>query len=59
MAVVQMAMLAGFQFTILKDAILTHPTMAEGLNVLFSTVKLASRNGGKTNDTRSMVRLLD
>ena len=53
MAVVQMAMLAGFQSTVLKDAILTHPTMAEGLNVLFSSVKLASRDGEKTNDIRS------
>jgi pyruvate/2-oxoglutarate dehydrogenase complex dihydrolipoamide dehydrogenase (E3) component len=35
-AVVQMAMLAGFPYTVLRDAILTHPTMAEGLNPLFS-----------------------
>ena len=53
MAVVQMAMLAGFRSTVLKDAILTHPTMAEGLNVLFSSVKLASRDGEKTNDIKS------
>lgn len=38
MAVVQTAMLAGFSFTVLRDAILAHPTMAEGLNVLFSGV---------------------
>ena len=36
MAAVQMAMLAGFPYTVLRDAILTHPTMAEGLNPLFS-----------------------
>ena len=36
MAVVQMAMLAGFPYTVLRDAVLTHPTMAEGLNPLFS-----------------------
>jgi len=42
MAVVQMAMLAGFPFTVLRDAVLTHPTMAEGLNVLFSSIKPAS-----------------
>jgi pyruvate/2-oxoglutarate dehydrogenase complex dihydrolipoamide dehydrogenase (E3) component len=42
MAVVQMAMLAGFPFTVLRDAILTHPTMAEGLNPLFSSIKPAS-----------------
>jgi pyruvate/2-oxoglutarate dehydrogenase complex dihydrolipoamide dehydrogenase (E3) component len=46
MAVVQMAMLAGFSFTVLRDAILTHPTMAEGLNVLFSSIKPA--NAGTT-----------
>ncbi len=39
MAVVQTAMLAGFPFTVLRDAVLAHPTMAEGLNVLFSTIK--------------------
>jgi pyruvate/2-oxoglutarate dehydrogenase complex dihydrolipoamide dehydrogenase (E3) component len=38
MAVVQMAMLAGFPYVVLRDAILTHPTMAEGLNLLFSSV---------------------
>jgi pyruvate/2-oxoglutarate dehydrogenase complex dihydrolipoamide dehydrogenase (E3) component len=38
MAVVQMAMLAGLPYTVLRDAILTHPTMAEGLNALFSGV---------------------
>jgi pyruvate/2-oxoglutarate dehydrogenase complex dihydrolipoamide dehydrogenase (E3) component len=37
-AVVQTAMLAGLPYTALRDAILTHPTMAEGLNVLFSHV---------------------
>jgi pyruvate/2-oxoglutarate dehydrogenase complex dihydrolipoamide dehydrogenase (E3) component len=42
MAVVQMAMLAGFSYAALRDAILTHPTMAEGLNALFSSVKQAN-----------------
>jgi pyruvate/2-oxoglutarate dehydrogenase complex dihydrolipoamide dehydrogenase (E3) component len=37
-AVVQTAMLAGMPYTGLRDAILTHPTMAEGLNALFSSV---------------------
>lgn len=37
-AVVQMAMMAELPFTALRDAILTHPTMAEGLNVLFGKV---------------------
>jgi pyruvate/2-oxoglutarate dehydrogenase complex dihydrolipoamide dehydrogenase (E3) component len=36
MAVVQLAMSAGLPYTALRDSILTHPTMAEGLTVLFS-----------------------
>lgn len=35
-SVVQIAMLAGLAYTELRDAILTHPTMAEGLTLLFS-----------------------
>ena len=38
MAVVQAAMLAGLPFTGLRDALLTHPTMAEALNALSSNV---------------------
>ena len=38
MAVVQVAMLAGLPYTALRDAVLTHPTMAEGLAALFSAV---------------------
>ena len=38
MAIVQIAMAAGLPYTALRDAILTHPTMAEGLTVLFSAV---------------------
>ena len=38
MASVQMAMLAGLPYTDLRDAILAHPTMAEGLGSLFSNV---------------------
>jgi pyruvate/2-oxoglutarate dehydrogenase complex dihydrolipoamide dehydrogenase (E3) component len=36
-AVAQTAMLAGAPYTVLRDAILTHPTMAEGLTVLFAS----------------------
>jgi pyruvate/2-oxoglutarate dehydrogenase complex dihydrolipoamide dehydrogenase (E3) component len=36
MAVVQLAMSAGLPYTFLRDSILTHPTLAEGLNVLFA-----------------------
>jgi pyruvate/2-oxoglutarate dehydrogenase complex dihydrolipoamide dehydrogenase (E3) component len=37
-AAVQMAMLADQPYTKIRDAILAHPTMAEGLGSLFSTV---------------------
>jgi len=37
-AVVQVAMLAGMPYTTLRDAIFTHPTIAEGLVPLFSSV---------------------
>ncbi|TAL76076.1 MAG: mercuric reductase [Burkholderiaceae bacterium] len=35
-AVVQTAMLAGIPYTVLRDTVLTHPTIAEGLTVLFA-----------------------
>jgi pyruvate/2-oxoglutarate dehydrogenase complex dihydrolipoamide dehydrogenase (E3) component len=38
LAVVQTAMLAGMPYTGLRDAIFTHPTTAEGLNVLLASV---------------------
>jgi pyruvate/2-oxoglutarate dehydrogenase complex dihydrolipoamide dehydrogenase (E3) component len=38
MAVVQMAMLADLPYTRLRDAVLAHPTMAEGLGFLFANV---------------------
>jgi pyruvate/2-oxoglutarate dehydrogenase complex dihydrolipoamide dehydrogenase (E3) component len=38
MASVQTAMLGGLPYTVFHDAILTHPTMAEGLNPLFAAV---------------------
>ena len=42
MAVVQTAMLGGLPYTVLRDAILTHPTMAEGLGSLFAAVPAAA-----------------
>lgn len=45
MAVVEMVMLAGLSFTVLRDAILTHPTMAEGLNGLFSSMQSVVSGG--------------
>jgi pyruvate/2-oxoglutarate dehydrogenase complex dihydrolipoamide dehydrogenase (E3) component len=38
MAVVQMAMIAGLPFTAVRDAVIAHPTMPEGLIPLFSNV---------------------
>ncbi len=65
LAVVQIAMLAGLPYTALRDAILAHPTMAEGLNVLLTTVppplsaKMAARalarwegEGGRVSTNR-------
>ncbi len=55
MAVVQMAMLAGLPYTALRDAVLTHPTMAEGLNSLFSGVNQANA-GAASRDARLLLR---
>jgi pyruvate/2-oxoglutarate dehydrogenase complex dihydrolipoamide dehydrogenase (E3) component len=38
MATVQVAMLAGQPYTVLRDAVFTHPTMSEGFNFLFINV---------------------
>ena len=35
---VQLAMSAGLPYTALRDSILTHPTLSEGLVALFATV---------------------
>jgi pyruvate/2-oxoglutarate dehydrogenase complex dihydrolipoamide dehydrogenase (E3) component len=43
MAVVEMAMLAGLPYTRLREAVLAHPTMAEGLSFLFSNVPPRSK----------------
>ncbi len=43
MAVVQTAMLAKLPYTALRDAVLTHPTMAEGLTLLFGAVPARSQ----------------
>jgi pyruvate/2-oxoglutarate dehydrogenase complex dihydrolipoamide dehydrogenase (E3) component len=38
MASVQIAMLAKLPYTALRDAVITHPTLTEGLVILFSAV---------------------
>ena len=45
MPVVQTAMLAKLPYTVLRDAIFTHPAMAEGLTVLFAAVPARSKKG--------------
>jgi pyruvate/2-oxoglutarate dehydrogenase complex dihydrolipoamide dehydrogenase (E3) component len=42
MAVVQLAMTAGLPYTTLRDSLLSHPPMAEGLVSLFSAVPALS-----------------
>ncbi len=41
MAAVQIAMIAGLPYTALRDAVLTHPTLVEGLIPLFSSASTA------------------
>jgi pyruvate/2-oxoglutarate dehydrogenase complex dihydrolipoamide dehydrogenase (E3) component len=41
MSAVQIAMIAGLPYTALRDAVLTHPTLVEGLSPLFSSVPTA------------------
>jgi len=48
LATVQVAMIAGLPYTALRDAVLTHPTLAEGLGVLFS-----SEPAGQNQRTRA------
>lgn len=38
MTIVQTAMLGDLPFTMLRDAIIAHPTLAEGLNMLFANI---------------------
>ena len=47
MAVVQTAMIGRLPYTALRDAILTHPTMAEGLVFLFATVPASSKSAAQ------------
>jgi hypothetical protein len=45
MAVVHTAMLGRMPFPILRDAIFTHPTMAEGLTALLADVESIAGTG--------------
>src|SRR5215471_14885788 len=50
MGSVQIAMIAGLPFTALREAILTHPTLIEGLNFLFATVPSAPGQSMRSAD---------
>ncbi|CAA9446852.1 MAG: PF00070 family, FAD-dependent NAD(P)-disulphide oxidoreductase [uncultured Rubrobacteraceae bacterium] len=39
MAMIQTAMMGNLPYTALSDSIFAHPTLAESLNTLFSTVE--------------------
>jgi hypothetical protein len=43
MATVQTAILGGLPYSLFRDAILAHPTMAEGLNGLFAAIPTPAR----------------
>ena len=51
MAAVQIAMIAGLPYTALRDAVLAHPTLVEGLGFLFSSAasvhNVGERNGAQ------------
>ena len=51
MAVIQTAMLGKLPYTVLRDAILAHPTMAEGLTVLFAATP--ARSSARSTPSRS------
>jgi len=52
LAAVQIAMIAGLPYTALRDAVLTHPTLVEGLIPLFSSAASA-HNVVETRRARS------
>ncbi len=57
MASVQIAMIAGLPYTGLRDAVLTHPTLLEGLVVLFSSSP-STHTANKPNEGRPMTELV-
>jgi len=56
MSAVQIAMIAGVPYTALRDAVLTHPTLVEGLFPLFSSVASASNAAGATASSAAQVK---
>jgi hypothetical protein len=58
MSAVQIAMIAGLPYTVLRDAVLTHPTLVEGLIPLFSSVASVSNSTGANAALKSGDRAL-
>jgi pyruvate/2-oxoglutarate dehydrogenase complex dihydrolipoamide dehydrogenase (E3) component len=52
-SVLQMAMLAGLRYQQVRDAVLAHPTMAEGHNLLFDALDDASPRRTYSHDHES------
>ncbi len=52
MGPVQLSMIAGLPYTTLREAILTHPTLVEGLNFLFGAVPSAPNQSVRLADQR-------
>jgi pyruvate/2-oxoglutarate dehydrogenase complex dihydrolipoamide dehydrogenase (E3) component len=46
---VQIAMVAGLPYTVLRDAMLTHPTLVEGLIPLFSSTPSVPKSASANN----------
>jgi pyruvate/2-oxoglutarate dehydrogenase complex dihydrolipoamide dehydrogenase (E3) component len=55
MGSVQIAMLAGLPYTALREAIITHPTLLEGLVVLFSSAPSLVKSDGRHLDGDGVV----
>src|SRR5262249_9391884 len=53
MSGVQIAMIGGLPYTALREAILTHPTLTEGLNYLFSSPPMVLQQASSFSDKSS------
>jgi Pyruvate/2-oxoglutarate dehydrogenase complex, dihydrolipoamide dehydrogenase (E3) component, and related enzymes len=53
---VQVAMLAGALYTLLRDAVFTHPTMSESLGMLFARVPKRRYRLRRNANTRQSAR---
>ena len=58
-AVVQIAMLGNLPYTAVSDAVLAHPTMAEGLNYLFGSVFVAASEAERVSFAKTASNSVD